>query len=191
MPPVWPRCCCKRPAAPGELTPAQVRSTLQSTALAHTLQNVTITANTANPARVRLGVAAPGMLVDRRAVTTGFPLTLGTLKNLTPAQVSFVQGGPLPNTQFAQLTMNFAVGAFGNKSSLAFGVDRDERASGGGGNAAELMAGATVTGTVIAPGNISTPFTTTMTLRQVAKGYSPLDGFGLIDALSAVHAVTP
>ncbi|RQO61911.1 hypothetical protein DBR47_07280 [Paucibacter sp. KBW04] len=228
----------QKAGGPGSLTPAQVRSVLQSTALPHslqpnlveavatagaakvtvmaegngdtpssfnpnafklsmvapagyTLQNVTLDLSTANAARVRLGVPAPGMLFDPRAATTGYPLTLGALKNITAGQISFTRAGVLANTQFDKLTLNFTAGAFGNKSSVGFGVDRDERATGGGGNAADLLAGATVSGVVVVPGGSTIPFSTTFKPRLFAKGFSPLDGFGLIDALSAVNAVNP
>ena len=46
-----------------------------------------------------------------------------------------------------------------------------------------------ISGGVVGPGSVSLPFSAVFTTRQVGKGYSPLDGFGLIDALSAVNAV--
>lgn len=156
----------------------------------YTLQNVTLDMRTANAARVRLGAAQPGILFDPRAITTGFPLTLGALKNIAPAQVSFVKAGVLANTQFDRLTLNFAGDAFGNKSSVGFGVDRDETASGGGGNAAELLIGGTVTGMVKVPGGALIPFSTSFQPRAFGKGYSALDGYGLVDALSAVNATS-
>lgn len=157
----------------------------------YTLQNVTLDLSTANAARVRLGVPVPGMLFDPRAATTGYPLTLGALKNISAGQISFTRAGVLANTQFDKLTVNFTAGSFGNKSSMGFGVDRDERATGGGGNAPELLAGATVSGVVVVPGGSTIPFSTSFKPRLVGKGFSPLDGFGLIDALSAVNAVNP
>ena len=85
------------------------------------------------------------------------------------------------------LTVNFAPGSFGRKSVVHFGVDRDEVATGGGGNSADLLVGGTISGVVAGPGG-DIPFTGTFT-QALRKGYSPAEGLGLIDALSAVQAV--
>ena len=221
----------------GSLTPAEVRSVLQSTANAHvlepnavdavatvgaatvtvtavgngdtpssqdpnafrvsmaapfgtTLQSVTINLATANAARVRLGVPAPGMLFDSRDATTGLPITLGALKGIRSSSISFTPD-TTTRAQFPQLTVSFAPGTFKSRSSVSFGVDRDEAASGGGGNASELLIGGTVTGTIVLRNGSTQNFSTTFQPRAFGKGWSPLDGYGLIDALGAVNAVAP
>jgi hypothetical protein len=154
----------------------------------YTLANLTLNVSTANAQRVRLGVPAPGMQFDPRPPTTGFPLTLGTLKNITPGSISFSALSTV--APFSQsLTVAFAAGSFGNKTTVSFGVDRDETGPGSGGNAMELLAGGTISGTVTGPGNVPIPFSATLAPRLSGKGYSPLDGFGLIDALSAVQSL--
>jgi hypothetical protein len=128
------------------------------------------------------------MQFDPRPVTTGYPLTLGALKNIAPASISV---SPLSTVvPFSQaLTLSFAPGSFGGKTTVSFGIDRDETSVGGAGNAMELLAGGTISGSVNGPGNIAIPFSAPLQVRQAGKGFSPLDGFGLIDALAAVQAL--
>lgn len=151
----------------------------------YTLSSLTIDLSTANPRRLFLGNPAPGMQFDPRAPTVGQPLVLGSLKSLAPADVSF---SPLstvaPFSQ--QLTISLAPGSFTSASQLRFGVDRDEVATGGGGNSMDLLDGGSISGTVTGPGGESLPFSGRFTTpRQV--GYSPLDGAGLINAYQAVR----
>lgn len=153
-----------------------------------TLRDVTIDLSTANAARVRLGVPAPGLLFDSRDPTTGLPITLGTLQAIRSSAITF---NPPTTTraQFPALTVSFAAGAFKPRSVVSFGVDRDETATGGGGNAAELLTGGTVSGTIVLRNGTTQAFSTTFQPRSFGKGWSPLDGYGLIDALDAVNAL--
>jgi hypothetical protein len=151
----------------------------------YTLKSVTLDLSTANGQRRFLGNPAPGIQLDPR-VGPGLPVTLGSLKDIAATDVSFSalsDVAPFSKT----LTVNFAPGSFGRKSVVHFGVDRDEVATGGGGNSADLLVGGTISGVVAGPGG-DIPFTGTFT-QALRKGYSPAEGLGLIDALSAVQAL--
>lgn len=155
---------------------------------AFTLQSVTIDLTTANAPRVRLGVPSPGMLFDSRDVTTGFPITLGAVSGIPRNGIVFTPDATT-RAQFPSLTVSFP-GGFRTRSSVSFGIDRDETASGGGGNAAMLLIGGTVSGTVADRNGNVLPFSTTFQPRAFGSGYSTLDGYGLIDAVNAVNAAT-
>jgi hypothetical protein len=152
----------------------------------YTLENVTIDLSAANPLRVRLGVASPGIQFDPRA-NSGMPVTLGSLSNISAADIGFSplsQAAPFSKS----LTVSFAAGKFTKDSLVRFGVDRDEVATGGGGNSADLLLGGTISGTVRSPSGEALPFTGSF--KSVPRnGYSTLDGEGLIDALKAVNAL--
>lgn len=151
----------------------------------YTLKSVTLDLSTANGQRKLLGNPAPGIQLDPR-VGPGLPVTLGTLKDITAADVSFsALSDVVPFSK--TLTVTFAPGSFGRKSVVHFGVDRDEVATGGGGNSADLLVGGTISGVVAGPGG-DIPFTGTFS-QALRKGYSPSEGLGLVDALSAVQAL--
>ncbi len=162
----------------------------------------------------------PGLLWDMRpfstASTAGFPFTVGmTTGTLTPANITAAYSLPAPAPavagQFYQLDLTFAGGSFAAGNAFTFGSDRDELRTAanpqlgptGGvsafGNSADLF-GATVAipaGTVSAGGAtfsgmtlLGVPFNGTFTNR-IGKGYSPLDGYGFINAQDAVNAPLP
>ncbi len=162
----------------------------------------------------------PGLMWDMRAFSTastaGFPFTVGTttgtfsMANVTPTY-SLPATAPAVAGQFYQLDLAFSPGSFSAGNSFSFGSDRDEQRTAanpqlgptggatGFGNSADLF-GATVSipaGT-IAPGGATftgmtqdgTSFNGTFTNR-IGKGYSPLDGYGFINAQDAVNAPLP
>lgn len=148
----------------------------------YTLENVTIDVAPANPNRTFLGNPAPGMQFDPR-VGSGLPLTIGTTVNLSATDVSFTPlSGVAPFSK--QLTVSFAPGTFGATSRLAFGVDRDEVATGGGGNSMDLLVGGTIAGTVRGPGGEAIPFSAAFQQKR-ERGWSPLLGYGVVDAQRA------
>ncbi len=153
----------------------------------YTLLFLTIDLATANPNRTVQGVSKPGMQFDPR-VGAGFPLTIGKLQGLNATDVTF---SPLNQAApFSQrLKISFAPGSFSRVSALRFGVDRDETSIGAGGNAVDLLAGARITGVVLSPTGEPITFDEIPVVNRMGKGYSPLDGFGLIDALAAVQAL--
>lgn len=151
----------------------------------YTLKSLTLDLSTANGQRKFLGNPAPGIQLDPR-VGPGLPVTLGTLTEIAATDISFsALSDVVPFSK--TLTLSFAPGSFTRKSSVHFGVDRDEVATGGGGNSADLVVGGTISGVVAGPGG-DIPFTGTFT-HALRKGYSTAEGLGLVDALSAVQAL--
>lgn len=133
---------------------------------------------------------------DRR--TVGFPFTIGdTSGGLKAASVSATFSGPNGTGQFRTMTLTFSKG-LKKGQTLKFGVDRDLAVSGFGGsnegNGADELGGA-----VVLPSGEKDPsgllFTVTRTsgrstsgqLRnKLGSGFSPVDGYGLVDAEEAV-----
>ncbi len=159
--------------------------------------------------------AVPGLVWDMRArstaATSGFPFTVGTTVggftagNVTPAY-SMAAPTPAVAGQFLQLDLTFAPGTFTGGRAFTFGADRDEQRtqntttpSTGFGNSGDLL-GATVAipaGTVVPGGatfsgmdSTGNPFSGTMS-NKVGKGFSPLDGFGFLNAQEAVSQPLP
>ena len=151
------------------------------------LQSITIDVAGSDAQRVHLGVASPGLQFDPRA-TGGFPFTLGTLKGITAADITastLSQSAPFSQ----QLMVSFAPGSFTGKSTLQFGVDRDEVALGAGGNSADLLDGGTLTGVVVDPKGKTHAFTTPITTGKVGKGWNAVSGYGLVDATAALAQI--
>jgi Subtilase family len=152
----------------------------------YTLKSVTLDLSTANAQRHLLGNPAPGIQFDPRTGGPGQPLVLGMLKNIAAGDIAFSPVSDVPPFS-QQLTVSFSPGAFGRKSVVHFGVDRDETSIGAGGNSADLLVGGKISGVVTGPtGDI--PFTGTFG-QVLHKGYSTLEGLGLIDALAAVQSL--
>lgn len=115
-------------------------------------------------------------------MATGFPFTFGKLNGISANQIS-VSAQPEQET-ISSVTLSFAPGAFKSGTSITFGIDRDFIGDGGGN-----------TGDYLEFGNF-TAGTTRNALKGVfvnnyGFGFSPLDGFGLIDAVNAAEHVTP
>jgi hypothetical protein len=104
--------------------------------------------------------------------------------------------------QWKQLRLRFLAGAFGNGDLLAFATDRDEADAFGpagavAGGSADLLGG----GVVLPSGEIraggarffgsyedGTGFSGRFE-NAIGRGYSPLDGYGFINAEAAVKSV--
>jgi hypothetical protein len=151
-----------------------------------------------------------GIVFDERATPTpapGQPFVVGRTVGLTPADVtaSFSLPANPPGVvgQWKQLDLAFAPGSFRSGDLLSFGMDRDEADGAGpvtgaaGGNSADLLGGgilipsgqfvdggATFFGTFEGGGTFKGEFQ-----NLIGKGYSPLDGFGFVNAEAAVKAV--
>ncbi|HSI59739.1 MAG TPA: S8 family serine peptidase, partial [Ideonella sp.] len=145
-----------------------------------TLQNLTLDIGGANAKRVLLGVPTPGLQFDPRG-DVGFPFVVGPLKNLAYSDISSSPlNGAAPFSQ--QLTISFAPGAFGSSSQMSFGVDRDEVATSAGGGSMDLLAGGTISGSVVDASGKAHAFSAPFKTGSVGKGFTGLDGYGLIDA---------
>jgi hypothetical protein len=158
-----------------------------------------------------LGVVT-GLVWDSRAVASGgLPFTLGRLVGLTGGDITpaFSVPSPAPAVvgQFNTLGFTFTANAFSGGKAFTFNCDRDElqpaslnpSVISSGGNSADLWgASVEIPGGAIAPGGVvvsgtmmdNSVFSGTI-LNSIGRGYSPLDGYGFIDAKAAVLAPLP
>lgn len=176
--------------------------------------SLSINLERANTTGGTVSASIPGLVFDNRPFANGgTPFTFGRASGLAAADVtaSYSRQAPPPaiaGAHFFQLDLLFASGAFTGGKFFTFAADRDElrtsanpTAAGAtaGGNSADLL-GATVSlpdGTVVPggatfSGTLSDGSTFTGTfVNRIGKGYSPLDGYGLIDAQNAVSQPLP
>jgi hypothetical protein len=148
-----------------------------------------------------------GIVFDTRSTPTpapGQPFVIGQTVGLSPADVtaSFSQPADPPGVagQWKELDLQFATGSFRSGDLLSFGVDRDEADGAGpvtgaaGGNSADLLGG----GVLIPSGQFVNggakffgkfegggSFSGQMN-NLIGYGWSPLDGYGFINAEAAV-----
>ncbi|MBS0658043.1 MAG: S8 family serine peptidase [Verrucomicrobia bacterium] len=176
--------------------------------------SLSINLERANTTGGTVSASIPGLVFDNRPFSSGgTPFTFGRGSGLTAADVTgtYSRQAPPPaivGAHFFQLDLTFASGAFTGGKFFTFAADRDELrtsanptaagASAGGNNADLLGAtislpdgnvvpgGATFTGTL----SDGSTFTGTF-VNRLGKGYSPLDGYGLIDAQNAVSQPLP
>lgn len=154
--------------------------------------------------------APRGLVFDERA-DLGLPFVVGQASGLSPADVSasYTQAANPPGVagQWKQLRLKFLAGTFGNGDMITFATDRDEADAVGpagavGGASADLLGGGVLlpSGKVIADGaRFFGTFEDGSTFEgrfqnQIGRGYSPLDGYGFINAEAAVNealGVTP
>jgi hypothetical protein len=164
------------------------------------LQSFSINGSNGNPTQTPKGI-----VFDERP-TVGQPFQIGRTIGLTPGDVSGTFSLPADPPglagQWKQLDLTFLPGTFGSGDLLSFGTDRDEADAAGptaaaGGNSADLLGdGVLIPSGLIAPGG-ATFFGTYEGGRTfsgrffnlIGKGYSPLDGFGFVNAEAAVKAV--
>ena len=167
------------------------------------LSSFSISGVGANPTQSPGGIVFDG----RAGVGLGLPFTVGNSVGLTAADVTSALSLPAdpPGVagQFKQLDLTFRRGAFGSSDLLRFGIDRDEADFAGpsgaiGGNSADLLGG----GVLIPSGQLvpgGARFFGTYDngksfkgefFNLIGRGYSPLDGYGFINAEAAVKAVT-
>jgi subtilisin family serine protease len=110
----------------------------------------------------------------------GFPLTLGKLVGISPSSISTSvrpESFGMPSA-----TLFFAKKSFTGATSVSFGIDRDFIGEGGG-NGADLLQNARIYATTTKSGLEGT------IMNAFGFGYTILDGFGLIDAVTAASAV--
>lgn len=161
--------------------------------------------------------STPGLVFDTRAntgeqVNGGQPFVVGSgSKGLTSTNVVALLTNPAPPPslpgQFYGLNLTFTPGAFTGGKVLRFGLDRDEQRSAfspptgdsRNGSSADLTgAGVRIPEGTIVPGGVT--FTGTLSdgstfsgtlANKIGAGYSLLDGFGFINAQSAVSQPLP
>jgi hypothetical protein len=170
------------------------------------LQSFSLNGSNANPTQTPRGI-----VFDERgtpvAAPPGQPFVIGRTIGLTAEDVnaSFSQPADPPGTagQWKELDLTFDPGSFRSGDLLSFGVDRDEADGAGpvtgaaGGNSADLLGD----GVLIPSGQIVRGGATFFgrfeggnTFRGqfenlIGRGYSPLDGYGFVNAEAAVKAV--
>ncbi len=195
---------------PGSLTNDQIRSKFQASAAARDLDvnfsqaimasggaaiTVTATGDSSNASAsspnffhieylsTTPGQILTGLTIDLGPVglnfdpspQTGLPLTVGA------ASPGVAITSPKPTERSTVLNLQFS--GFTSGLFLNFGIDRDLATINTGGNSADLLAGAKVTATF----SSGTP-ATGIFMNNIGKGYSPFDGFGLIDIPRAIKA---
>lgn len=136
----------------------------------------------------------------------GFPFTLGHNEGVPHSAITAAFAAPAPApaepNRYGELTLSIAPGAMSGGDVIRFGVDRDEVDAFGplgavGGNSADLLgAGVLIPEGTIAQGGAT--FSATLSdgtkldgvfENAIGHGYSPLDGFGFVNAQAAVEAV--
>jgi hypothetical protein len=166
--------------------------------------SLTFYGNTASPTSLAGMVFDPRPLgpADASYRDNGFPFTIGaTAGGLSAGSVkaSFAgaNAGDSAPGQFSRMTLTFAKG-LGSGQGLSFGVDRDLAVSGYGGanegNGADELGGETFipSGHVQANGmkfvaTLSNGKTVTgFVQNKLGSGFSPVDGYGLVNAEKAV-----
>ena len=168
------------------------------------LANLSINGSGANPTN-----SPGGIVFDERSAplpAPGQPFVVGRTEGLTAldVQASFSLPADAPGVegQWKQLDLAFLPRKFTSGDLLSFGVDRDETdvtGPGGaaGGNSADLLGGGVLipSGRFV-PGGASFfgKFEDGSSYRGefvnlIGRGYSPLDGYGFINAEAAVKAV--
>ena len=168
------------------------------------VQSVTLFANTASP------TSLAGMVFDKRKLgpadgayrDDGFPFTVGSTSGGFSAgavAVSFAgaNAGDSTTGQFTQMKLAFPYGLRSGQG-LSFGIDRDLAVSGLGGanegNGADELGGATFlpSGQVTQNGlkfvaTLKSGKTVTGYVKnKIGAGFSPVDGYGLVNAEKAV-----
>jgi hypothetical protein len=178
--------------------------------------SVTLDGTNANVTGGNVGVGvAPGMVFDGRPIaSSGLPFTLGALQGLVNTDITALLGATAPSPAVAGmshvLNLTFAPFSFRNDNDFGFNIDRDElrifAVEDGSaahnpvtfgpqiGNSADLLgggvevpAGNVVAGGMTVTGTMQDGTTFTGLLRnRLGVGYSPLTGYGFLNAERAV-----
>ena len=166
----------------------------------NSLVSLTLDLSSANPTER----PTQGLVFDPNE-GSGFPFTLGRSSvpgSAISAAFSVPAAPPAQPNQYEKLTLSVTPGAMTSGDVIRFGVDRDQADVFGplgavGGNSPDLLGGGVLIpqGT-FAPGGatFSANLSDGSTLQgdftnNIGHGYSPLDGFGFVNAQAAVQAV--
>lgn len=160
------------------------------------LANITLDLSTGDATQSPTGLQFDTRTVDGQ----GFPFTLGTLVGIDGGSITPTFQSPTAIAGvYKKLNLKFAKGSFAGGDSIGFGVDRDESAFNAAGGSASLLGGGVLipSGAVINTGATfsgaledGTAFSGSFTNR-IGSGFSPLDGFGFINAEAAVAMPLP
>ncbi len=199
-----------QPVVNGTFDPNVVSVNYVGTGAIKTLKFDLTTGNTTG-GNETLGLVS-GLAWDSRAVASGgLPFTLGRLTGLVSGDIvsAFSSPSPAPSVvgQFLNFTLTFTDNVFTGGKAFGFNCDRDEFQPASltpgqvsaGGNSADLWGGQfEIPGGVFKPGGVVVSGTmqdgstfSGMIVNSVGRGYSPLDGYGMIDAAAAVVAPVP
>jgi hypothetical protein len=177
------------------------------------ITSITFNAQTGNPGGGNVtNNNTPGLVFDTRAPNAGQPFVVGAGSvGLTAADVTatYANQAPAPAVagMFFNVTLNFTPGKFTGGKALRFGLDRDEFRSAfsppagtsTNGSSADLAgsnvripSGALAAGGIGFTGTLAdgSTFSGTMSNR-VGAGWTFLDGFGFVNAQSAVSQPLP
>ncbi|MBV9127361.1 MAG: S8 family serine peptidase [Verrucomicrobia bacterium] len=127
------------------------------------------------------------------SLSTGQPFTVGSVTGGASPGVSaqlkgIVTGrGRSAVTIPTQLLLTFS--NFPSGGTLSFGIDRDLKSTSSGGNSADALAGATVSATTSSTQRGARPNAANggVFRNNIGTGYTPVDGFGLINAEAALN----
>jgi len=171
--------------------------------------SITLDAAKGDPTGLKPGLAWDPRPFDPAAPeASGFPFTVGDVSaGIDPGAVTatFAKPAPAPavDGQFSEMTIHFAPGSLTAGRFVNFGVDRDEVLSAFGdseeGNSADLLSdGVKTPQDRVAKGRVrfEATLSTGRTIKgafvnRVGFGFTPLDGFGFLDAVRAVGAGAP
>lgn len=169
------------------------------------LQSFSLNGTGANPTQTPSGIVFDERSTPESA-PPGQPFVIGRTHGLNPSDVtaSFSMPAAAPGVagQWKQLDLKFRSGSFGSGDLLSFGVDRDEADAAGpsaavSGNSADLLGGGVLlpSGKIVSGGaRFSGKFEGGASFKGeffnlIGKGYSPVDGYGFINAEAAVNSV--
>ena len=180
--------------------------------------SITLDASTGNPGGGNvINPNTPGLVFDTRPnnnslITGGQPFIVGAGSvGLSAADVSpvFTNPAPAPSVagQYYTVTLTFTPGSFTGGKALRFGLDRDEQHSAFSpptgdsrngssadlaGSVTRLPSGALAAGGITFTGTLSDGSTFSGVIaNRIGSGWSFLDGFGFINAQSAVAQPLP
>ena len=137
--------------------------------------------------KVIIDLNPAGLEFDPNPVT-GFPFKISKPDStVLPANVKAKFQGSDP-AHPTRLKLTFATGGFLPGDTLTFGVDRDLQSIHAGGNSADLLPDATIQANFLNNHTTQGKLTGTFA-NKLGQGYSPLVGYGLIDAAAALQSL--
>ena len=135
---------------------------------------------------VAIDLSPAGLRFDPTA-SKGFPFTIASATGGATTDVTTPVGAGVRHTTQSRLLLKFADFPAGGK--LQFGIDRDFASTHSDGNSADFLARGIVTAVIVDPA-VTKPVTVkNFILNQTGAGYSPADGFGLVNADAALRAL--